>query len=109
MRVMLGETVQRTDANGDHHWHKAEVELDETDLLRLIVEAGFEPGVNALDTVDLSVRDAFNLLEVETEILLGAALVLNGGLDKETYVSARATLESRKAKTVEKVKAQVSG
>ncbi len=108
MKIMLGDTIEKTDSTGEKHWHKAQVELDETDLLRLLVEGGFDQGVNAgAAYADIGTRDAFNLLEAETELLLGAALVMTGGLDKETFAAAREALEARKAKALEKFKARI--
>jgi hypothetical protein len=103
---MLGDTIEKV-VGTEKHWVKVEVELDETDLTRLLVEAGYDRGMNlGLALEGISSRDVFNLLVTETEILVGAALVMQNGITPAEYQEARARLEARKEKALAKIKSK---
>lgn len=81
-------------------WAKAQVELEEEDLRRLLVQIGLP------DFFPISVSHAYQLLEVEAERLLTVKLIARYGYDGD---AALAALTEQRTKIINKLKDMAAG
>lgn len=84
-------------------WAKADIELEEDDLRRLLIAEGVLPSQYDLRLI-LPPIDAYRLLEIEAEILLSLKLITRYGMDGAAKLEQ---LRQAKAKIISQVK--VSG
>jgi hypothetical protein len=98
MKVTLGASIEQ--ANGQ--WWKCDVELDETDLVRILVQ------MDGPDPARLNTGDVFKILEPEAQRLLLADLMIRHPSTR-TEENQRQMLEAaaQRDKAVEQVKARV--
>lgn len=65
MKVMIGGSYSYRDSENMEQWAKVEVELDETDLLRMLAEAG--SAAPEKDALRMTAAQAFTALEQDAQ------------------------------------------
>lgn len=95
MRVRAGWSGEMANQS----WRKADVDCDESDLLRLSVEHGF-------DTAKLTVAQAYKLLEAEANQLLIAQLITRFGpqFNRPEYIQEFESYKASLAAAVTEIK-----
>jgi hypothetical protein len=86
---------------GGGRWAKFDLSLDETDLRRLLVDAGID-----VDPVELPLTLAFRLLEAEAETLVLAKLVSRYGMDGSTAATRISELSAAKTQALQQIRAR---
>lgn len=95
MRVMRGWSGEVA----PNKWAKNDTEADETDLQRLADEYEF-------DIKNLTVRDAYLLLSIQTEIFILSDMYSRGAAEKDDIANQVVVLQGRKTDIINRVKYQ---